>query len=168
MSNWILDKKKNSLWLSPNVWYAEQEVIEHYLKCACTLHYLPASSCSAVEGESVTDPRVDVIQTQLPLRSRAYCHCDECGITVRRLPLGVWWRGGQWDGWRRIAFSSSLTLSLPSLFPWAEAAHSQLWKPVDTGQTGVQLWRHGQGSCWSVKRMRHNVRFWFEPFDAKD
>lgn len=90
-------RKSRNLALTPdtsaNTWYSE-EARGHYLTRLRALDYLPASSCSAVEREGVTDPRVDVIQTQLSLWSRAYCHCDECGITVWWLPLGVWWRGG--------------------------------------------------------------------------
>lgn len=163
MSNWVLHGGGAEtllhvhLQIWPNILYMEQfmrRFIEAYK------NYLPASSCSAVERVRVTDPRVDVIQTQLSLRSGAYCHCDECGIAMWWLPFGVWRRGGGWDERGRISFSSSFSLSLPSLLPRAEAAHSQLRQPVDAGQTGVQLWRHGQGSGCSAGGMRHSARFW--------
>lgn len=54
---------------------------------------LPPSSCPAVIGERVTNPGVDVVQAQLPLRCSCYCHGDESGIAVGGFSLGVR-RGG--------------------------------------------------------------------------
>lgn len=54
---------------------------------------LPSTARSAVVGKSVTDPGVDVIQAQLPLRCSCYCHGDESGVAVRGFPFIVR-RGG--------------------------------------------------------------------------
>ena len=51
--------------------------------------YLPPTARPAVIGEGVADPSVDVIQTQLPVRRRAYRHGDESGVAVGGLPLGA-------------------------------------------------------------------------------
>lgn len=49
----------------------------------------PSAARTAVVGKHVTDPGVDVIQTQLPFRCSCYCHGDESGIAVRGFPFGV-------------------------------------------------------------------------------
>lgn len=49
----------------------------------------PSASSSAVVGKRVTDPGVDVIQTQLPFRCSCYCHGDESGIAVGGFPFVV-------------------------------------------------------------------------------
>lgn len=54
--------------------------------------YFPSTSSPVVVREGVTDPGVDVIQTQFPLRCSRYCHGDERGIAVGGFPFGV--RGG--------------------------------------------------------------------------
>lgn len=51
--------------------------------------YFPPASGSAVVGEGVADPGVDVVQTQLPLRRSCYCHGDERGVAVGRFAFGA-------------------------------------------------------------------------------
>lgn len=115
---------------------------------------LPATACPAVVGEGVTDPSVNVIQTQLPVRGRPYCHGNESGIAVRGLPFRAGGRSGLYTGWEIFSFLS-FSLLLPSpLLPTAQTADSQLGEPVDAGQTGVQVRRHSLSFCPSLRGLR--------------
>lgn len=110
---------------------------------------LPSPAGSAVVGERVTDPGVDVIQTQHPLRCSCYCHGDESGVAVGGFPFGVRRGGVGHRGYKVHPLPSSISLPVPlpcssssPFSPRAQAADSQLRQPVNTGETGVQVRRH--------------------------
>lgn len=107
---------------------------------------LPSTACSAVIRKSVTDPGVDVIQTQLPLRCSCYCHGNESGVAVRGFPFTVSRGGVRHKGYEVSPLPPSVFLLVPlpssSLFTRAQAADSQLGQPVYAGETGVQVRRH--------------------------
>lgn len=118
--------------------------------------YLPSTACSAVIRESVTDPGVNVIQTQLPLRCSWYCHGNESGVAMRGFPFTVR-RGGLRHRRYEVAplpHFIFLLVPLPSsssssLFTRAQAADSQLGQPVYAGETGVQVRGHCLSFCLS-------------------
>lgn len=117
----------------------------------------PSTASSAVVGKRVTDPGVDVIQTQLPGRCSCYCHGDESGIAVRGFPFIVRRGGVRHRGQEVSSLPPSisplvlLASSSSSLFPRAQAADSQLRQPVNTGETGVQF--RGHCLCFSLSRV---------------
>lgn len=134
------------------------EMSNHYshtksARCCCAgrvqpTAYFPSTPCSAVVGEGVTDPGVDVVQAQLPLRCSCYCHRNQSGVAVGGFPFAV--RGG---GLRHMGqkvcplpapvfFLFPLHCSSCPLSARAQAADSQLRQPVNAGETGVQLRRH--------------------------
>lgn len=114
----------------------------------------PSTASSAVVGVSVTNPGVDVVQAQLPLRCSCYCHGNESSIAVGGFPLRVGRGRVRHRGEEVPSLPPSVLLLIPlssstssssSFSPRTQAADSQLRQPVNTGETGVQV----RGHCLS-------------------